>query len=329
MNRKQVVELLQMNYQEIKAGKGKWFDKQSAYTIAQSFAAKSRHFSDNEYRRLEQVLQAELAVFNVLGQPLRGILLGMLSANGKTKELDIHTLITDYQRLRDVGFQSSSYSYFSAYLLQFTEIAEKELIVRRGKSIFEEIKSHHYFLTGAEDGMIAITLAQQEKLESLTTSQIGMLVEEYYQALNDYGFHKSNELQFAGATAAMLTGSFSNELIEQLDQTIETVNAFGIRLKPEFYNNIVTLTFLRTLKKINFQALGEYVELLEEKTHLRFYKNFRYSLALGLLIHEEMAHLSNDNLNISALTVTMMLAQEANVAVAVIAASAAASNSSS
>ena len=294
MNRKQVVALLQKNYQEIKAGKGKWFDKQSAYTIARAFTTNSRHFSDDEYRHLEKVLQDELGVFNVLGQPLRGILLGLLSANGKNRELDIHILITDYQRLRDIGFQSSSYSYFSAYLLQFTENAEKEFIARRGKSIYDEIKSHHYFLTGAEDGMIAIMLAQQETLEALTTNQIGMLVEEYYQALNDHGFYKSNELQFAAATAVMLTGSFSQELVEALDHTLEMLKSFGIRLKPEFYNTIVTLTFLTTLKKFNFQALGEYLELLEEKTSLRFYKNFRHSLALGLLIHEEMALLSND-----------------------------------
>lgn len=329
MNSKQVVALLQKNYQEIKSGKGKWFDKQSAYTIARAFTTNARNFSDEEYRHLEQVLQDELGVFNMLSQPLKGILLGMLSANGKNRELDIHMLIADYQRLRDVGFQASSYSYFSAYLLQFTENAEKEFIVRRGKSIYEEIKSHHYFLTGAEDGMIAVMLAQQETLASLTTNQIGTLVEEYYQALNDHGFYKSNELQFAAATATMLTGSFSQELIEELDHTLEMLKSFGIRLKPEFYNNIVTLTFLTTLKKSNFPALGEYLELLKEKTSLRFYKNFRHSLALGLLIHEEMALLSNDNLNISALTVTMMLAQEASVAVMAIAISATASNSSS
>lgn len=196
MNRSKVVESLQMNYQAIKEGKGKWFDKRVAYTVARSFVDKERRFSDTDYRHMEEILKGELGMFNVLVQPVRGILLGMLLANGKSRELDIHTLIKDYQRLREVGFHASSYSYFSAYLLQFTETAEKEFIVRRGQCIFEEIKEHHYFLTGAEDGTIAIALAQQEKLESLTTKQVGDLVEEYYQALNAQGFHKSNQLQF-------------------------------------------------------------------------------------------------------------------------------------
>lgn len=329
MNRSKVVEALQMNYQAIKEGKGKWFDKRVAYTIARSYVDKEYRFSDSDYRLMEEILQGELGVFNMLVQPVRGILLGMLLANGKSRESDIHILITDYQRLRDVNFPASSYSYFSAYLLQFTETAEKEFILRRGQSIFEEIKTHHYFLTGAEDGTIAIALAQQEKLESLTTEQVGDLVEEYYQALNNHGFHKSNQLQFAAANAAMLTGEFSVELVEEIMHVLEELKQFGLRFRPEFYNSIVTLGFLTTLKKVDYQALGEYIELLEEKTNLRFYKDFRHSLALGLLIHEEMSLLSNDNLNISALTITMMMAQEASAAAAAIAVAVAASNSSS
>lgn len=329
MNRSQVVASLQMNYQAIKEGKGKWFDKRVAYTIARSFVDKEHHFSDSDFRRMEEILQGELKMFNVLVQPVRGILLGMLLANGKSKELAIHTLLTDYQRLRDVGFRASSYSYFSAYLLQFTETAEKEFVVRRGQSIFKEIKTHHYFLTGAEDGSIAIALAQQEQLESLTTKQVGDLVEEYYQALNECGFHKSNQLQFAAATAAMLTGEFSIELVEEVKNVIDELKQLGLRFRPEFYNSIITLGFLATLKKVDFRVLEEYLELLDEKTNLRFYKDFRYSLALGLLIHEEMSILSNDNLNISALTITMMMAQEASAAAAAIAVSVAASNSSS
>ncbi|WP_375180259.1 DUF4003 family protein [Enterococcus rotai] len=330
MTKEQVVELIQINYQLIKEGKGKWFDKRAAYIIARSFVIKDRRFSDHEYRRMEEVLKKELAMFNALGQPVRGLLLGMMLANGKTKELDIHTLLTDYQRSRDVGFQLSSYSYFSAYLLQFTETAEKEFIVRKGQQIFQELKSHHYFLTGAEDGTIAIALAQQGKLESLTAEQIGHLVEAYYQALNEQGLHKSNQLQFAAATAAMLTGTFSYELMEELQKMVTELKQMGIKPKPELYNSIVTLAFLATIKKVDFQALGDYLELLEEKTSLCWYKDFRHSLALGLLIQAEMTDLSNDtNLNITALTLTMMMAQEASAAAAAIAVSAAAANSSS
>lgn len=329
MSRSHVVALLQINYQAFKEGKGKWFDKRVVYTVAQSFANNERLFSDTDYRWMEKQLQSELGIFNVLVQPVRGILLGMLLANGKSKALDIHLLITDYQRLRDVGFQASSYSYFSAYLLQYTETAEKEFIIRRGQSIFEELKMHHYFLTGAEDGMVAIALAQQKNLESLTTKQVGDLVEEYYQILNDRGFHKSNQLQFAAATAAILTGKFSIELIDQIEFVIDELKGLGLRFRLEFYNSIVTLAFLNTLKKINFQALSEYLELIEEKTNLRFYKDFRHYLALGLLINEEMSLLSNNNLNISALTITMMMAQEASAVAAAIAVSVAASNSSS
>ncbi|EOI00408.1 hypothetical protein UAY_01511 [Enterococcus moraviensis ATCC BAA-383] len=327
MNRSRVVELLQTNYEAIKEGKGKWFDKRVSYTIARTFVSKERLFSDSDYRRMEEVIKEELGVFNVLGQPVRGILLGMMLANGKTKELDIHTLISDYQRLREAGFLLSSYSYFSAYLLQFTEVAEKEFVVRRGQSIFEKLKARHSFLTGAEDGTIAISLAQQEKLESLTTEQVGDLVEAYYQALNDCGFFKSNQLQFAAASAAMLTGSFSFELIEGINDVVGALKQMGIRLKVEFYTSIVMLAFLGTMKKVRYEVLAEYLELIEEKTHLRFYKDFRSTLALGLLVQEEMSGLSDANLNISALTITMMMAQEASAAAAVIAISA--SNSSS
>ncbi|WP_086313029.1 hypothetical protein A5821_000606 [Enterococcus sp. 7F3_DIV0205] len=329
MNRAQVVELLQVNYQAIKEGKGKWFDKRVAYMIARSFVSKDRRFSDTDYRSMEETLQSELTFFNVLGQPMRGMLVGMLLANGKTKELDIHILIADYHRLRDAGFYLSSYSYFSAYLLQFVETAEKEFVVRRGREIFEELKKHHYFLTGAEDGAIAISLSQQTELEHLSAKQVGDLVESYYQALNNYGFRKSNHLQFAAATAAMLTGSFSHDLLDRMDYLIDSLKRLGIRSKPEFYNSIVTLAFLDSLKGVDFLALGDYLDLLEEKTNLLFYKDFRQSMALGLLINEEMHFLPSDNLTVSALTITMMMAQEQAAVTAAIAASVSAANSSS
>ncbi|MEI5992488.1 DUF4003 family protein [Candidatus Enterococcus mansonii] len=330
MNRNQVVDFLQINYEAIKDGRGKWFDKRVAYTIARSFVAKEHQFSDNDYQRLEAVLKEELNVFNVLGQPVRGFLLGMLLANGQSNEGNIQMLLNDYQRLRDGGFQLSSYSYFSAYLLQFTEAAEKEFIIRKGHSIFEELKGHHYFLTGAEDGTMAIALAQQKNLESLTSEQVGDLVEEYYQSLNKQGFYKSNQLQFAAATAAMLTGSFSHELIACLEHLLVELKQMGLRAKTECYTSLVTIAFIATRKKIDLTALEEYLELLKKKTNLRFYKDFRYSLALGLLTQEEMNHLLNDNsLNISALTITMMMAQEAAAATAAIAIAASAANSSS
>ena len=329
MKRNEVVDLLQMNYQRIKDGKGKWFDKRVAYTIARSFVSEEQQFSDADYRQMEKTLQGELKLFNTLGQPVRGMLLGMLLANGKSKDLDIHILITDYQRLRDAGFHSSSFSYFTAYLLQFIETADKEFIVRRGQEIYAELKANHYFLTGAEDGAIAISLAQHDKLETLTPKQIGDLVETYYQALNAYGFRKTNQLQFAAATAAMLTGSFSQRMIERLDDLINELKHIGIRFRPEFYNSIITLAFLDSIKAIDFSVLEDYLALIEEKTALRFYKDFRQALALGLLISEEMSMLSADNLNISALTITLMMAQEQAAAAVAIAASVSASNSSS
>ncbi|WP_277989633.1 DUF4003 family protein [Candidatus Enterococcus ikei] len=208
MKRNEVVDLLQMNYQRIKDGKGKWFDKRVAYTIARSFVSEEHQFSDKDYRQMEKTLQGELKLFNALGQPVRGMLLGMLLANGKSKDLDIHILITDYQRLRDAGFHSSSFSYFTAYLLQFIETAEKEFIVRRGQEIYAELKANHYFLTGAEDGAIAISLAQHDKLETLTPKQIGNLVETYYQALNAYGFRKNKSTAICCSDCGNVDGLF-------------------------------------------------------------------------------------------------------------------------
>ncbi|WP_277989634.1 hypothetical protein [Candidatus Enterococcus ikei] len=127
----------------------------------------------------------------------------------------------------------------------------------------------------------------------------------------------------------MLTGSFSQRMIERLDDLINELKHIGIRFRPEFYNSIITLAFLDSIKAIDFSVLEDYLALIEEKTALRFYKDFRQTLALGLLISEEMSMLSADNLNISALTITLMMAQEQAAAAVAIAASVSASNSSS
>ncbi|MHC5229450.1 DUF4003 family protein [Enterococcus sp. LJL99] len=328
MNRATVVESLQTNYLDIKEGKGKWLDKRVIYLIARSFAVNNRRYIDEDYKKIEQTIKSEIGFFTVLGQPVKGILIGLLLSNGKNSQA-IHTLFADYERLRAAGFQLSSYSYFASYLLQYTEAAEKELVIRKAKDIYDQLKKQHYFLTGPEDGALAISLTQQKQLEKFGPEIIGSVVEEYYQRLNETGFSKSNQLQFAAATAAMLTGQFDEELIERTTQMIDRLKQMKIRFKSEHYTNIVALAFLDSLDPINLDVLAVYLELLEEKTNLRFYKEFRQSLALGLVINEKMVSLSMENINLTALTLTMTIMNEINTIVAMTAITAAASSANS
>ncbi|MFK4565739.1 DUF4003 family protein [Enterococcus sp. UD-01] len=329
MNRVTKVNLLQENYERLKAGKGKWLDKRVAYMIAQMITLEDKQYSDSDYRQLDQALKNELGAFHLLSQPVRSMILGMFLARTNSTTTVIPTLLSDYQRLRNVGFNLSSYSYFAAYVLSYSETAEKELIIKKAYDIFKEMKSNHFFLTGPEDGVTAVSLAQSRLLEEQSAEQIAILVEQYYRTFNDNGFYKSDELQFAAALAAQLTGKFSAELILRIPKIIEALKQLGIRFKAEFYTSVVTLAFLDMTTPLTIDSIEEYLALIAEKTHLRFYKEMRQLLALNLYITEQM-HASKDYIDVSALTLSIMLAQEqAMIASAIIVSTTAANSSNS
>jgi hypothetical protein len=126
-----------------------------------------------------------------------------------------------------------------------------------------------------------------------------------------------------------LTGKFSAELILRIPKIIEALKQLGIRFKAEFYTSVVTLAFLDMTTSLTIDSIEEYLALIAEKTHLRFYKEMRQLLALNLYITEQM-HASKDYIDVSALTLSIMLAQEqAMIASAIIVSTTAANSSNS
>jgi hypothetical protein len=311
MDRGKKVTLLQENYKLIKTGKERWQDKRIAYLMAQIYTSSNKKYSDQRYRQLNDELKQELGTFHSLSKPTSCFLLAMMLSQGAHSR-SLLTLLNDYRRLREAGFSLSAYSYFAAYLVHFSEAAKKESLVKKAYGILKATKKKHFFLTGAEDGVTAISLGQAKQLDHKNAEEIADIVEQYYRAFNEISFYRSNELQIAAATAAQLTGEFSEALVLHIPIVVDRLNDLGIRLKGTFYSSVITLAFLDLQESLNFADLAAYLELVLKETDLRFYKETRQVLALNLFLNEN----SSDDLKLPLLMLLIKLAEEQALIVA-------------
>lgn len=308
---------LEKNVELIRRSKAKWLDKRVQYMLARAFVSSQTTFNEEKYERLDTALKKETGFFSQLGQPVRGSIVGLMMANDQASESKAKEIADIYQAIRDGGFKSSPFTYFGAYLLLFADKQDRAAFITKGQAVYQEIKNNHPFLTGPEDGPMALSIVMQDTLKNESATAIVNLMERYYEGLREIGFHRQNELQFAAATAAMVAPTFSPELLRRVEQVVQEIKALGIRFQPIHYNVIVMLAFASLNGKASIAVdLPIYLDEMEAHTKLKFQKTFRQTLALSLYVGDAISSLSTEAVNALALNLTLMLIQEEMVMIA-------------
>ena len=111
--------------------------------------------------------------------------------------------------------------------------------VVRFKAIYEEMKRHHWWLTGPDDFPACAILVGQEA----SPGEIGEAIERIYQALNQNGFSTGDPLQ----TAANLLYLSRLDPAVVSERYFELANGFrqsGVAIWQSDYDELAILTFL-------------------------------------------------------------------------------------
>lgn len=304
----QAVIELQENYEQLK--KEQWLDKQLRYVLARSFVGSQHPFSGAVYQQTRQRIKDQLALFNQFSSPVRESIICLLMTHNRTSEQAISQLLEDYDQLINGGFRRSPYTYFAAYLLQFSKTNDKLAIIAKGKEIYQAIKQTHPFLTGEEDAPITISLAQNSLLQKFPVTDITDIMEKYYVSMNKIGFSKGDELQFAAGNAVLLFQGYHPSIIEEMMQMIQQFNLHRLPFRRETYASIVFLTYLSTKKGIDFSKIVHLYEEITQTCQLGFYKNLRTSLAVSLYIGSELQEYQKEEIDLLSLNTNFLLIQQ-------------------
>ncbi|KAF1296608.1 hypothetical protein BAU15_14800 [Enterococcus sp. JM4C] len=305
-----VVEELQSNYEQLKREQQWTLSKQLAYVLARGFVGSTYPFSGELYQETKQRLKSKLNLFNNFTSPVRESIICLLMTHNQTSDQALDELLYDYEQIVNGGFRRSQYTYFAAYLLQFTPTNQKVATIERGKEIYEAIRERHPFLTGQEDAPIALSLAQNSQLQPFSVDAISDCMEQFYVGMNRIGFAKGDELQFAAGTAVQLFQGYNESIIQEMAQIIEDFRDARLPFRRETYASIVFLTFLSTQKSLNFQRLLDLFDEISETCQLGFYKNLRTSLAVSLFIGEELKEFSQEEIESLSLNMNFLIIQQ-------------------
>ncbi|MBP1041770.1 DUF4003 family protein [Vagococcus sp. BWB3-3] len=320
---------LTLNYHTLKSTM-KWTDKRILYLMAKAFIGREELLDTVEIERVRKRLKSETGFFTNLNATVRDIIIALMVANEKSSDKDVLLLLDSYNEMKEVGFKGSSYTYFGAYLLQFSKQSNKFETMKRGAEIYDAMKSSHPFITGKEDYSIAISLAQNEGLALFRPQEITDMVDFYYDGLRQAGLKSRDNAQAAAATCVLLLGEQSSRFVLEMENTVSELAKFDIKPKPLLYTSIVILTFLRQeVSDLTLDDLSEFLQEAEEHVKVFLDKNYQRTMALNLFIENQSKELGDEVTNTVAITLNQLIIQEQVMAAAAASSAAAAAASSS
>jgi len=188
-----------------------------------------------------------------------------LSLSSSPENLLKKTLAT-YDRLKK-EFRSSKYIAFTALLLEALDLPDDDLEnrIKRGKVIYDCLKSRHMLLTDSNDAALSLLLADTEKnIEDVMTE-----IESTYKLLKPIGSNEFNQL-----IAMILTCSDK----PQDDKTLHFVTLYQKLQtnKPKFRNSseMLYLAVLSLLTDDTEAVVKDIYDVFNELEDREGYKGF-------------------------------------------------------
>jgi hypothetical protein len=231
-------------YEMLDAERG-WFGDPSSLR----FAAMAAVVSPGEpsdvargIRRISDEIKTQSGWFGALNSPLRFIVSAMLYANGDDAAPFLAEVERGQAMFRDAGLRRGGIYETMAILIMRLR-ADKQPIasstVDRFQAIYEEMKRHHWWLTGPDDfPACAILVAQPE-----SPVEIGERIEQIYQSLHAAGLTTGDPLQTA-ANLLYLARLDPSEAASRFRDLARGFRESGVSIWQSDYDELAILTFL-------------------------------------------------------------------------------------
>jgi hypothetical protein len=193
-------------------------------------------------RRISDDIKAQSGWFGDLNSPLRFIVSAMLYANGDGAAEFLAEVETVQKMFRTARLRRGGiYETISILIMRLQ--ADKQPIatstVDRFRAIYEEMKRHHWWLTGPDDfPACAILVGQPE-----SPAEIGERIEQIYQSLHAAGLTSGDPLQTA-ANLLYLARLDPAETASRFRNLASGFREKGVSIWQSDYDELAILTFL-------------------------------------------------------------------------------------
>ena len=278
-------------------------------------------------RQIGDRIKAESGMFGAMRSDLRFIVAAILLSRGDTAD----GLMGEVRRVRAL-FRARSMRRAEAYetmaILMLRMKADQAPVsddaLDRFKAMYEEMKLHHWWLTGPEDFPACAILSGQDA----DIDEIGARTEAIYQALITVGFAAGDPLQTAANLLYLASGQ-PHDIAQRYHALAEGFKLAGVSIWRSDYDELAILSFLHhSAQQIIETVLARraVIEALKPKPSRELTFNLASSVAfLELVKVDEQMHTITDAralMDIQAIIQAQQAAAAAGAAAAASAASA-------
>lgn len=296
----------EQTFSEVSKTAGWAVDKRISLAVTNIYVASGQSFNATTHKEAVETIQKKEGWTS----PLRSHLLHVAAAFMVVKKEDVESSLKlvnqNQQALNDSGFWKTSYTYLAALLMKNPEEAEQ------ARTLYEEMKKHHKFLTSNEDIPYAALLGSREGLLEKRAATMNM----YYRDLHEQGFTMGNNLQWLSQIMTFESADYNPEMVGKILAIQQFFKDENIKIA---YTQYPTVGFL-AVTGVGGNVLSEIVSNIRElENHkiFRWYKDMAFSTAVQLTMADHIEDQDVANVTFSTSLETLMQAQQAAMMVSI------------
>ena len=299
--------------------------------VSLEYACSGRHLDIPRLKTIERMINQLTSWFS----PYRGnyrLLFGtLLDVHYPEPDYAFKKLLEHHKILKSCGFKETMYFPVTNYaLLACLPLDAPEEQVRalalKAKSVYEEMRRNHPWLTSSDDYPLAMLIAAQD----------GSIhkVEEIYTELNRRGFTKSNGLQLLSHILSFSPDTVL-ELVERCEMIAERMKQAKLTIYPQYYAGLGVITILQSANNTLLEDWIDVSMALTTMKRLKWLGKGSNVILASSIVASELIQTMKDTKQTSRLLQTAMtihiealIAAQTAATIATITASTAAASSS-
>ena len=215
-------------------------------------------------RRMAEEIKELSGWFGELNSTLRFIVSAILVLNDDSADEFLEAVKQGRELFRRAELRRGGIYETMAILilrLQNDRQPVTEAAVTRFQALYEELKRHHWWLTGPDDFPACAILVGQDG----APVEIGSAIEDIYQALNKVGFSTGDPLQTA-ANLLYLAGLDAEVAANRYAELAAGFRQNGVSIWQSDYDELAILTFLNHPAQRIVEHVLEYREHMAQLT---------------------------------------------------------------
>ncbi|MFC6040633.1 DUF4003 family protein [Paenisporosarcina macmurdoensis] len=322
MTMEQVKQDLQTTFEQVKNAAGWTVDKRIMLSIASYYVTTGKTFNGKEFLATSDAIKQKSGWFSPLRSHIHYMMAAFLQNDHEDPSIAVENLLAKQDILKAAGFKSNVYSYLAAILMT-DDSNQQSIEATQAKHLYDEMKSHHPFLTQPDDVPYAVMLGKLpgEPKERAAT------MNRYYTELRSQGFYMGNELQWMSQILTFKSSIYNANMVAQAVQVRDQLKSAGVKIKSMHY---VMVGFLAVLE-INKETLEHVIETYRDLASMKLFSWYK-EMILSIAVQLETKHII-DNKSITSVSFTttiemLMQAQQAAMVASMAATSAAVASSS-